>query len=354
MKRIKHFLLPVVLSACLLLGGCEQLQAGQLQDGLDRLHTLYQQLQVGYTRLTEVWNDFLYRLQAEFAPEQEPVSLEDVPSYSGIPYVQLEGNVPNFAQEEGTAAGTEIYAPLDFLGRCGVTFANVGPETMPTEERGAIGQVKPTGWHLKKYDCVDGKYLYNRCHLIGYQLSGENANRQNLITGTRYLNVEGMLPFENEVADYVTETGNHVFYRVTPIFRGLELVARGVQMEAWSVEDQGRGVCFNVYVYNVQPGVEIDYATGESWLAGEETPPEAEQPAVPEVTPQPEQPIQPEQSSGGAEIQGTYVLNIRSKRVHRPECSGAVSISPANRQVTDQTLEELLTQGFVPCGECKP
>ena len=145
----------------------------------------------------------------------------------------------------------------------------VGQELMPAdgEKRGSIGQVKPTGWHTVKYDCVDGKYLYNRCHLIGWQLTAENANKQNLITGTRYLNIEGMLPFENMVADYVKETGNHVLYRVTPVFEGSNLVASGVQMEAWSVEDDGEGICFNVYCYNVQPGVEIDYASGESQAA---------------------------------------------------------------------------------------
>ena len=184
-------------------------------------------------------------------------SLEDVPPFSGEPYVVLQDNQPD---------SFETYSSLDLLGRCGTAYANIGLDLMPTEERDSIGQVKPSGWQTVKYDIVDGKYLYNRCHLIGYQLTGENANEQNLITGTRYLNVEGMLPFENLVADYVEETGNHVRYQVTPIFQGVELVARGVQMEAMSVEDDGAGVCFNVFVYNVQPGITIDYATGESSL----------------------------------------------------------------------------------------
>ena len=191
-------------------------------------------------------------------------SLEDVPPFSGEPYVVLQDNQPGFSQEDFTTDSFETYSSLDLLGRCGTAYANIGLDLMPTEERDSIGQVKPSGWQTVKYDIVDGKYLYNRCHLIGYQLSGENANEQNLITGTRYLNVEGMLPFENMVADYVQETGNHVLYRVTPIFQGTELVARGVQMEAESVEDQGEGICFNVYVYNDQPGITIDYATGES------------------------------------------------------------------------------------------
>ena len=197
------------------------------------------------------------------------VTLKDVPEYSGEPYVVLDGNWPDFDVEDLTTEPFEIYSELDSLGRCGTAYVNVCLEIMPTEERGSIGQVKPSGWQTAKYDFVDGKYLYNRCHLIGYQLAGENANRQNLITGTRYMNVVGMLPFENMVDNYVEETENHVLYRVTPIFEGTNLVASGVQMEAFSVEDEGEGICFNVFVYNVQPGVIIDYATGESRAAEE-------------------------------------------------------------------------------------
>lgn len=193
------------------------------------------------------------------------VLLENVPEYSGEPYVVLRDNQPDFGLEDLTLEPFETYSELDYLGRCGVAYANICLEIMPTDSREEIGQVKPTGWHTVKYDCVDGQYLYNRCHLIGYQLAGENANKQNLITGTRYMNVTGMLPFENMVDDYVEETENHVLYRVTPVFEGGNLLASGVQMEAFSVEDEGEGVCFNVFVYNVQPGVGIDYATGESW-----------------------------------------------------------------------------------------
>ena len=191
--------------------------------------------------------------------------ISEIPEFSGEPYVLINNNVPNFPIEDYQKGAFEEYSELDSLGRCGVAYACVGKETMPTEERGEIGMVKPSGWQTKKYNCVDGKYLYNRCHLLGYQLTAENANKENLITGTRYLNVTGMLPFENEVADYVKNTGNHVLYRVTPIFDGEDLVAKGVQMEADSVENDE--VCFNVYVYNVQPGVVIDYATGKSKLA---------------------------------------------------------------------------------------
>ena len=195
------------------------------------------------------------------------LSLADIPEYSGKPYVTVNDNVPQFLETDLSTDSYEYYSDWDSLGRCGVVYACIGTDLMPTEERGSIGSVKPTGWHTVKYDVVDGNYLYNRCHLIGYQLSGENANTKNLITGTRYLNVDGMLPFENMVADYVLETENHVMYRVTPIFDGDNLLASGVQIEAESVEDNGEGILFNVYCYNVQPGVEIDYATGDSQLA---------------------------------------------------------------------------------------
>lgn len=191
---------------------------------------------------------------------------EEIPAFSEDAYVVLNGNVPFFTEEEYTTESYESYSDLDDLGRCGVTEACIGVDLMPTEERGDIGSVKPTGWHSVKYDIVDGKYLYNRCHLIGFQLAGENANKKNLITGTRYLNIEGMLPFENMVADYVKETENHVLYRVTPIFEDDDLVAQGVVMEGWSVEDEGDGICFCIFAYNAQPGITIDYATGDSWL----------------------------------------------------------------------------------------
>ncbi len=196
------------------------------------------------------------------AKDKAYVDLSDVGDYTGDVYVAINNNHPDF--EELSTQSFETYAPLDALGRCGVAYACVGKDIMPTEERGSIGSVKPTGWHTIKCDNVDGKYLYNRCHLIGYQLTGENANKQNLITGTRYMNVDGMLLFENMVADYVQETNNHVMYRVTPHFIGDNLLANGVQIEAYSVEDDGEGICFNVYVYNVQPGITINYANGES------------------------------------------------------------------------------------------
>ncbi len=270
------------------------------------------------------------------------VSLDEIPAFSDQPYVVLNDNEPDFSEEEWTTESFETYSPLDSLGRCGVAYANIGVDLMPTEERGSIGQVKPTGWHTVRYDCVDGEYLYNRCHLIGYQLSGENANECNLITGTRYLNVEGMLPFENLVHDYVEETENHVLYRVTPIYEGDNLVASGVQMEALSVEDSGEGVCFNVYVYNCQPGVTIDYATGESWLTEEDT----DQSAQPSSDPT------PTASSEAGET--TYILNTSSLKFHLPTCSGVASMKESNKQTYTGSREDLIAQGYAPCGQCKP
>ena len=193
------------------------------------------------------------------------ISMDEIPAYSGESYVEINDNIPTFDESMISTEYYEYYSELDYLGRCGVTYACVGIETMPTWDRESIGHIKPTGWHTVKYnDLIDGNYLYNRCHLIGFQLTGESANEKNLITGTRQFNVDGMLSFENSVAEYIRETGNHVMYRVTPIFEGTNLLASGVQIEAYSVEDNGQGLSFNVYVYNVQDGIEIDYATGES------------------------------------------------------------------------------------------
>lgn len=197
------------------------------------------------------------------------ISLYNIPEFDGVTaWIAINDNLPYFTEADYSTEPFETYDSLDYLGRCGVAFANVCTEIMPTEDRESISEVKPSGWgHNNKYDFIDGKYLWNRCHLIGFQLAGENANEKNLITGTRYLNIEGMLPFENMVADYVKESGNHVLYRVTPMFDGSNLIADGVLMEGWSVEDQGDGICFCIYAYNCQPGVEINYSTGENWLS---------------------------------------------------------------------------------------
>lgn len=258
--------------------------------------------------------------------------LSKISEFSGEAFVTINDNQPYFTEEDYTTDSYEYYSPLDDLGRCGVVMACIGEDIMPTGERGEIGQIKPTGWVTAKYDFVDGKYLYNRCHLIGWQLTGENANEQNLITGTRYMNVEGMLPFENMVDDYIEETGNHVLYRVTPIFKDDELVARGVTMEAWSIEDNGEGICFNVYCYNNQPGVEIDYATGKSWESGNE--------------------LTSATAMENSEIQ--YVLNTKSKKIHLPDCSSVEKIQEENKEATEKSKEELLREGYEPCGRCKP
>lgn len=298
-------------------------------------------------------------------------NLADVPAYSGQPYVAVNGNVPYFTEADLTDVSFESYSDLDSLGRCGVAYASVSQDTMPTEKRGSIGEVKPTGWHTAKYDNVDGKYLYNRCHLIGYQLTAENANAKNLITGTRYLNVQGMLPFENMAADYVKETGNHVMYRVTPIFEGDNLVASGVLMEAESVEDQGEGVLFCVYVYNVQPGITIDYATGESWAdgsgnAGSGT---AGQGAAGNGGTQNAGSTGISQhssagsgssggsfgSSGGSQAAvQTYILNTNSKKFHLPSCSSATQMKAVNRKEFTGTRDELIAEGYEPCKSCNP
>lgn len=266
---------------------------------------------------------------SDTAEVQEYGSVVDVPEYEGEPYVEINENTPEFTKEELTTEAYEDYSELDSLGRCGEAEACIGEELMPTEERESISKIKPTGWKNEKYDSVDGGYLYNRCHLIGYQLSGENANEENLITGTRYMNVEGMLPFENMVTEYVHETENHVMYRVTPIFEGDDLVASGVQMEAESVEDNGEGICFNVYVYNVQPDITIDYATGDNWESSEG-------------------------NTNTSDEKMTYILNTNTHKFHLPECTGATDIKDNNRQEYTGTREELLREGYEPCGRCHP
>ena len=264
---------------------------------------------------------------------EQIVSVSNIPEYSGEAYITLNNNQPEFTSDEITEKAFESYSNLDYRGRCGVAFACLGRETMPTEERGEIGMIKPSGWHLKKYDCVDGKYLYNRCHLIGFQLSGENANPKNLITGTRYLNIQGMLPFENMVADYIEETGNHVMYRVTPVFESENLLSKGVKMEGYSVEDNGDGICFNVFCYNAQPSIKIDYETGESCLIAKPT----------EAT-----------TTDSEIIEATYILNTNSKKFHYPDCSSVGRMSEKNKKEFNGDRSELISDGYEPCKSCNP
>lgn len=300
MRKIMKALLPILLIACLCFTGC---------------------------------GDSLLPLEEDHGA---PVSIDEVSEYSDKAYAEIDNNVPNFDESLGAKGSFEHYSELDSYGRCGPALANIGIDLMPTEERGSIGQVKPSGWHTVKYDFVDGKYLYNRCHLIGFQLTGENANEQNLITGTRYMNVDGMLPFENMVADYIKETENHVLYRVTPIFEENELVARGVQIEALSVEDNGEGISFNVFCYNVQPGVTIDYATGESFETGD-------------------LPTADGENANDNESAGmTYILNTNNRKFHAPDCQSAKDIKSKNKQEYTGARDDLIDMGYEPCKRCNP
>lgn len=284
--------------------------------------------------------------QQAASESNDVVTLDSIPEFNGEPYVEINGNIPNFSESDFSSEAFESYSDLDGLGRCGVCIANIGVELMPTQERGSIGQIKPSGWQLVKYDFVDGKYLYNRCHLIGYQLSGENANEKNLITGTRFMNVEGMLPFENEVADYVKGTNNHVLYRVTPVFEGDNLVADGVQIEARSYEDNGTGICFNVFVYNCQPGVSIDYATGLSAIADNQTDTEI---MKAETEAETESQTQSADSSGM-----TYILNTNTHKFHYPDCSSVEDMKDKNKKEYQGSREDIINQGYEPCKRCNP
>ena len=302
--------------------------------------------------------------------EAAPLEWKDLPAFDGNPYVYVNDGEPAFDDIERTSpAGTERYDDWDELGRCTYTFAVVGPETQPTEKRGSIGNVRPSGWRMAKYDFVDGKYLYNRCHLLGYQLTGENANLNNLITGTRYLNVQGMLPFENAVDDYIDATGNHVLMRVTPVFEGEELVARGVQMQAESVEDDGDGISFNVFCYNVQPGVAIDYATGESEADGTiASPDDSDEKGSGKKSGKDGSSQSKGGSSQSANSKGSkgsstsdnsknkqdYVLNTNTKKFHIPSCSSVKQMADKNREDVKDTRENILNRGYDPCKRCNP
>ncbi len=330
MRNVNRLLLCLLaLLLTLSLTGCEgamertgEMVGQAVEGGLERLN---RELTGVLDEYADQGAEVLAQTAVDPAGEGFRLTLDMLGSYDGSPWVAVNDNQPCFP-DPSTTKEFEIYTGLDQKGRCGVAFASVSRNTIPLEERGPIGTVKPSGWQSVKYDFIDGRYLYNRCHLIGFQLTGENANPCNLITGTRYLNVEGMLPFENQVADYVRETGNHVLYRATPLFQGDELVARGVELEAWSVEDQGEGICFHVWCWNVQPGVSIDYATGESALTAE---------------------LEERQRS-------SYILNTAQKRFHKPECSAVKGIEEAHKQRVRSTREELIQQGYAPCGRCKP
>ncbi len=309
MSKVRKSLLLFAFSWCLMLSACG---ADETKEANETNETMELSQQAAGAQMPEV------------------MEIAELPEYTGSPYAAVNGNQPEFTESDFTEESFETYSELDELGRCRTAYANIGKDLMPTEKRGAIGKVKPSGWHTVKYDTVDGKYLYNRCHLIGFQLTAENANAKNLITGTRYLNTEGMLPFENMVADYVRETENHVLYRVRPFYTDDNLVADGVQIEAMSVEDKGEGIFFNVYCYNVQPGISIDYSTGESWIETENIP----------------------EKAGTKE--STYILNTNTYKFHKPDCSSVKQMETTNTKEYTGNREEVEKQGYEACKRCKP
>ena len=314
--------------------------------------------QTAYTEVVEDISPDAVTKTDDAILDVEQFDINTVPAYSGKAYATINNNVPFFTEADIQKAANsyESYSNLDSLGRCGVCAASVGRDIMPTEERGNIGQVKPSGWQTVKYNgIVDGNYLYNRCHLIGYQLAGENASEKNLITGTRYMNVDGMLPFENMVADYVQSTGDHVLYRVTPVFEGNNLVASGVTMEAESVEDNGAGLLFNVYVYNVQPGVSIDYASGKSELDGTVSAAAEEPSTKAENAKQIQQTEQAVVETPQPVAEGTsYVLNTNTKKFHHIWCSSVNEMKAKNREDFTGSRDDVIARGFVPCKRCNP
>jgi len=335
---IVSFLLALAIALC----GCTAVQENDTKTdvvGIEQQAEMEQPEHIEEQSETEANEEHAQKQDQK----EQSFDLSSISAYSGKAYIAINNNTPYFTRNDMTTSSFERYAPLDSLGRCGVAYANIGKDIMPTEERGSIGMVKPSGWHSIRYENVDGKYLYNRCHLIGYQLSAENANTSNLITGTRYLNIQGMLPFENMVADYIKETDNHVLYRVTPIFSGNNLVASGVLMEGYSVEDNGAGICYNVYCYNVQPGIKIDYTTGDS---------EAEDGSAPYgssvvVT-------KPSQQNNNDSSAANYIANKNTKKFHYPTCSSVGQMKESNKKYLNCTRDQAIQQGFQPCGRCCP
>lgn len=355
-KMLNKLLIAFLLSASLFVTGCGEKTTDEVSD-TNTESTEEANSVIPEEAEKETQEDIADVGNTEGIADAEDV--DSVPEYEGDAYVTLNQNEPEFEQADMTTEAFEEYSELDDLGRCGEAYANICQEIMPTEERGAIGMVKPSGWHTVKYnDLIDGNYLYNRCHLIGYQLAGENANEENLITGTRYLNVEGMLPFENMVADFVEETGYHVLYRVTPVYEGDDLVAVGVQIEALSVEDEGEGICFNVYCYNVQPGITIDYSDGESSRSehAEEEVRLAEEKKEERRGDQETQASVQENAVSGETVseETTYILNTNTKKFHRPDCGSVDTIKEQNKKEVAQSREELIKEGYDPCGKCNP
>lgn len=346
MKKLKLLLANILLAGVLVLGGCAD--AGDSSQSSSSKETTTQESASSEDQSAETsadgsddkssQTDFDNTAASDTAGKTKAaaskakvstVSTSKIPKYSGSPYIKVHNNVPFFKRSDLTKKVFEKYSKLDALGRCRTAYANVCKATMPTEKRGQIGMVKPSGWHTVKYNNVDGKYLYNRCHLIGYQLTAENANERNLMTGTRYLNVDGMLPFENMVADYVKETNNHVLYRVTPMYTDENLLADGVLMEAESVEDKGKGISYCVYVYNVQPGIKIDYETGDSSAKDS-------------------------RRSGQSSAKGTYIINENTNKFHKPDCRSVKMMKDKNKKTYTGKRSELINSGYEPCKNCNP
>ena len=390
-KRVFHLFLLVILCLNLCLCGCSAEKVTSNEILLEQDTSIKLEESECNDRISQKQDP----AKDETVNEDESAKNRVVPEYQGIPYVIVNNNIPDFTEADYRTSSFEDYGELDSLNRCGVVWANINVELMPTEDRGEIGLVKPSGWHTVKYDFVDGMFLYNRCHLIGYQLTGENANEKNLITGTRYMNVEGMLSFENYVAEYIKNTGNAVLYRVTPIFVGDELVARGVIMEAASQHDQGQDLSFAVYIYNVQPGVEIDYATGESTRLGFDDKGKLKTPKtgtviIPFVVEQSSdiqvfervtkedendesvcksdeavdaetvdtETIDDEAVQNKHEWKGTqeiqYILNIKTKKFHIPSCGSVNDMKEKNKEMFFGTKEDAVQKGYSPCKRCMP
>lgn len=330
MKRWIRLICVLLCVVCL--NGCSVYGTEEEQDSSKKQTISYENKSENYYGKWAEETGELQEEHTQITTKEEKVTSSEIPEFSGEAFIVLNDNQPEFSAKDMKKEPFESYSPLDSLKRCGAAYAKIGKELMPTEERGAIAKVKPVGWHAVKYDCVEGKYLYNRCHLIGFQLTGENANERNLITGTRYMNIDGMLDFENLVADYIRKNSNHVLYRVTPVYEGDNLIAKGLQMEAYSVEDKGEGVCYNVFVYNSQPGVEIDYSTGESHLSNK---------AIQKSTKKPQkQPVK------------KIIGNKNSKTYHQESCS---RLPKEQNRIYFNSKEEAKAAGYDnPCGFCNP
>ncbi len=352
-KRARKVLLTLLLAAAMTftLAGCGGSSSGSGSSSSNSTQSESQSKSNSQSSAAEKAEDAVSAIAASASGSSAgkssgAVVLSKIPKYSGSPYVKLNHNKPAFKTSQLIKRSYEKYGSLDSLGRCTTCIANVSRSTMPTAPRGSIGMIKPTGWHTIRYSFVDGKYLYNRCHLIGYQLTGENANSRNLITGTRYMNVDGMEPFESEIAQYVKSTGNHVLYRVTPVFKGSDLLAHGVHMESESVEDHGSGIKFNIYCYNVEPGTKLNYTNGNSRATNGESGTSGGSTAT-----------NTESSTSGSTNDNArhyYVVNVNTGVFHLPSCSSAARTLPKNKRTMRVKRSLLISQGYRPCKICNP